>query len=71
MAGVIDDNGVQWERCNGCGSWKRLDNLGYLQPTEQQPNGLDLCVDCVDTLIQTRIVKFKQIDPASSWVRSR
>lgn len=71
MSGVIDDNGVQWEHCNGCGKWVRIDNLGYLQPTAQHGSGLDLCVDCVDTLLRTRIVKFKQVTPAPSWRRSR
>lgn len=29
MSGVIDDNGVGWERCNGCGEFVRMDELLY------------------------------------------
>lgn len=69
MSGIIDDRGTQWEHCNGCGALIKLDDLGYLKPTAYHKHGLDLCVDCADTLIQTRIVKFRQIVPAHSWIR--
>lgn len=68
MAGVIDERGVQWERCSCCAKWVRLDNLGYEQPTEQHEHGRDLCVQCVDAGIKNGSIEFDNIDPAAAWV---
>jgi NAD-dependent SIR2 family protein deacetylase len=67
MSGVIDENGVQWERCNGCGKHVRLDDLGYEKPSKKFPYGRDLCVECADTFIRDGSVLFKNIQPARSW----
>lgn len=45
MSGVVID-GVQWERCNGCGEFVLIDELRYEQPTDHFPYGRDLCGDC-------------------------
>jgi hypothetical protein len=29
MSGVIDSDGTQWEHCNGCGEFVRMDDLLY------------------------------------------
>ena len=47
MAGVIGTDGIQWERCNGCGDWEEFDFLGYEQPSTRFPYGRDLCRACV------------------------
>jgi len=67
MSGVIDDNGQQWEHCNGCEEWVKLEDLGYLRPSKKLLHGADLCVDCVDFLIRTERVAFEDITPADSW----
>lgn len=66
MAGVIDKNGVQWERCTNCGSSVRITNLGYEQPSKNFKFGRDLCIDCVNRLPQYRMRKIK---PAFEWVQ--
>lgn len=71
MSGVIDPDGTQWEHCNCCGKFVKIDNLGYQKPSAKWPHGRDLCVKCVDTLIQSREVKFRDISPARGWVVSR
>ena len=45
MSGVIID-GVQWERCNGCGEYVEINSMHYEQPTESHKYGRDLCVEC-------------------------
>lgn len=68
MSGVVID-GVQWEHCAGCRDWVRIENLGFLKPTKARPHQhADLCVECVDTLIQTRVARFEDIIPARTWV---
>ena len=48
------DNGVQFERCNQCGSWVKMSKLFYgpvnpkLTPKWPEFNKLDLCGKCVD-----------------------
>ena len=63
MSGVIDESGQQWEHCNGCGKFVRIENLGYLKTTPA-----DLCVSCAAFLLEGEFVKFEDIDPAPSWV---
>lgn len=57
MSGVIDEDGTQWEHCNGCtgegtedfserGKWVRIEDLTYEKPSEKYPYGRDLCFDC-------------------------
>jgi len=60
MAGVIDDRGVQWERCNACASWVAYDNLGYEVPTAAHPHGRD-------SGIRTGSVLFDNVRPAARW----
>lgn len=67
MSGVIDDKGRQWERCNGCGEWTLIQDLGYLRPRPHHPHGLDLCVSCVDLAIRCGAIKFQDVAPAQSW----
>ena len=68
MAGVIDENGIQWERCNCCGRFVRLeDDMGYEYPSAKHPYGRDLCVNCVDAGIRNGSIEFDTIRPASSW----
>lgn len=66
MSGVIDDKGVQWERCNGCASFVRLTDLGYQPPTREHKLGRDLCIKCVCALSQAQI---RKVQPAASWKR--
>lgn len=46
MAGVIDDDGIQWERCNACTNWTRLQDMHYQFPGGDYPYGRDLCTAC-------------------------
>jgi hypothetical protein len=46
MCGIIDLDGTQWERCNGCGEFVEIDNLKYKEPSPAHPYGLDLCGKC-------------------------
>lgn len=69
MAGVIDEKGVQWEHCCGCGGMFRMDALGYEKPTAKFQFGRDLCVVCVDAGIRNRSIRFRNIRPAATWKR--
>lgn len=71
MSGIIDTNGQQWEHCYCCGKFIKIQSLGYEKPTTANPHGRDLCVDCVDVGIQTRVILFKNIVPACTWKRTR
>jgi hypothetical protein len=46
MSGVIDADGTQWERCNGCGEFVRIDQLQYEKPSAAHEFGRDLCWPC-------------------------
>lgn len=46
MAGVIDADGQQWERCNGCAEFVKIETLLYEQPSEEFKYGRDLCPTC-------------------------
>ena len=46
MSGVIDKSGQQWEHCNECGKFVRIQWLRYEKPSIQFPCGRDLCRDC-------------------------
>lgn len=48
MSGVIDEMGIQWERCNGCGGLVMMDDMVYTGPTKDEPYGLDLCGVCIE-----------------------
>jgi hypothetical protein len=46
MAGVVDKNGIQWERCNACAGWVKIQDLLYERPSEAHEYGRDLCITC-------------------------
>jgi len=46
MSGVIDADGQQWERCNGCTEFTRIEVMRYEQPSAQYKYGRDLCPNC-------------------------
>jgi hypothetical protein len=46
MSGVIDDNGVQWEHCHGCGEFVQIELLLYEEKSAGHPYGRDLCPKC-------------------------
>lgn len=69
MSGVIDLNGQQWERCNGCNDWIRIQRLGYLKPREGHNNGADLCLECTVTAIDIGSIKFDDIVPGKGWLQ--
>lgn len=68
MSGVIDSNGIQWERCNGCANFVKLIELGYQPKSKQYPYGRDLCIKCVNKLPQWHLARVK---PAQSWIQQR
>ena len=47
MSGVILGDGVQWERCNGCGKYCRLDEMRYEKPSTEHKHGRDMCPRCL------------------------
>lgn len=51
MSGVIDKNGVQWEKCNRCLQWVDIDDLCYREASDEHPYGEDLCPGCFDGTI--------------------
>lgn len=50
MSGVIGSDGIQWERCNHCGGWEKIDELRYEQPSEKYDCGRDICRKCAKLL---------------------
>lgn len=46
MAGVIDGHGQQWERCNNCEKWVKIQDLCYEKPSLNFDCGRDLCPNC-------------------------
>jgi len=46
MSGVIDDDGTQWEHCNVCRKFVRIQDLEYEDPSPEHKYGLDLCPKC-------------------------
>jgi hypothetical protein len=46
MSGVLDEDGTQWEHCNRCGTWVRIQDLVYEKPTVKYTYGRDLCSQC-------------------------
>jgi len=55
MAGVIDKNGQQWERCNKCGKWVKFEKLKYGEKTIEFPFGRDLCSNCFNGFTRIKI----------------
>jgi len=49
MSGVIDEYG-QWERCNECGQYVKIEKLKYEEPSAKYDCGRDLCKKCYDKL---------------------
>ncbi len=49
MSGVIDDNGIQWERCNDCGEYTKFTELYNISPENADNRyGLVVCPSCAD-----------------------
>lgn len=63
MSGVIDKDGVQWEHCNCCGEWTKIDNLGYEPPSLQFDCGRDICLACTN-----KHPNIESIKPAAAWI---
>ena len=63
MCGVIGEDGIQWERCNVCGEFTKMDNLGYLPRNLENEFGLDICISCTNSLDFIELVQ-----PAKSWI---
>ena len=63
MSGVIDDDGVQWERCDFCAKWQRLDNLGYEPPTREHKYGRMVGLCCINN-----VPDIEAIEPSPRWV---
>lgn len=68
MSGVIDENDVQWEHCNDCSEFIRINKLGYLKPTPEHEHGRDLCIACADKGIRSGKYEFDNIEPGEGWV---
>lgn len=69
MSGVIDEDGVQWERCNECGKWVRLERLVYAHPDEDHPYGQDLCHDCAEALMDDEAEWYAELNRGYSQDR--
>jgi ribosomal protein L34E len=58
MSGVIDDRGQQWEHCNRCGKWVKIQKLHYEEKSAEFPYGRDLCLQCaLDCIDEGRNVR--------------
>lgn len=66
--GVVDSNGQQWETCNGCSKYTKLEGLGYQKPNTVYKHGRDLCVKCAAWSIEHGHCAFEDIIPGYSWV---
>lgn len=63
MAGVIDENGQQWEHCNECGEFVRIEDLGF-QPHSEKLNGpCDICIKCAN-----QASNLEAIVPSPRWI---
>lgn len=58
MAGVVDLDGQQWERCNECSKWVKYEDLKYAEPTPEHKHGRDLCPRCE---VAQRLLKHLQL----------
>jgi len=63
MSGVIDANGQQWEHCNVCSKWTKIENLGYEPPTPAHEQGRDICLECTN-----KHSNIESIKPAPGWI---
>lgn len=63
MSGVIDENGVQWEHCNVCTKWVKIQDLGYEPPSAEYDCGRDICLECTNKHPNIEI-----IIPAKGWI---
>lgn len=48
MSGVIDEDGTQWEHCNVCAGWVRIEELHYEPPSQKFDCGRDVGPCCWD-----------------------
>lgn len=65
MSGVIMEDGQQWEHCNICGGWVKIEDLGYEPKSKAHPYGRDVCVKCVQKM---PVRKIRQIVPSPRWL---
>lgn len=63
MSGVIDEHGVQWERCSECSAWTRLEDLGYQPYSAKWQGPCDICIECAN-----EAPNIQDIEPAASWI---
>jgi len=61
MSGVIN-NGVQWEHCNECSAWVRLEELGFQPFSEKWKGPCDICIECAKQAPNTQ-----DIVPGKNW----
>ena len=66
MSGVIDKRGQQWEHCNICSEFVRIQDLGYEKPSKEFEHGRDVCIKCVQAMTQKEIQE--NIEPAKTWI---
>lgn len=63
MSGVIDDDGQQWERCNECGEFTKLEELGFQPFSEKWQGPCDICIACAN-----KAPNIEDIEPGRSWI---
>jgi hypothetical protein len=51
MSGVIDDDGQQWERCNRCCGFTKIEELQYEERSEEFKYGRDICSPCYFSML--------------------
>lgn len=72
MAGVIDSKGQQWEHCNVCGDFVKIQNLGFLRPSKPGLlDSLDVCMKCANEMLLKDQKLFRRIDPGQGWLVKR
>ena len=55
MAGTIDEHGQQWEHCNKCSRYVKLQDLCYETKSAQHPYGRSLCITCAGAPAGTEV----------------
>jgi hypothetical protein len=55
MSGVIDRDGTQWEHCNVCGGFVKIQNLLYEKPSKEFDCGRDVCSNCWKKLYPEKV----------------
>lgn len=70
MSGVIDEDGQQWEHCDGCTKFVKIEELLYEQPTGRYKYGRDLCKKCMG-LVRNTPGEYIAPDPGEVAARKR